>query len=84
MSRLNSPSDATPFLVPRAVQRTGDAFIPGYDPNELDVWVVDTAQGVLPIVECRQMSETLTKTHAIRCARGTHHQRSAVGTANRG
>lgn len=64
MSRLNSSSDATPFLVPRAVQRTGEANIPGYYSTELDVWVVDTGQGVVPIIECRQLGETLTKTHA--------------------
>ncbi|WP_180206373.1 hypothetical protein [Pseudomonas sp. SbOxS1] len=64
MSRLNSSSDATPFLVPRAVQRSGEATIGGSYSAELDVWVVETEQGVVPIIECRQMAETLTKTHA--------------------
>ncbi|MEO8114136.1 MAG: hypothetical protein ABI655_07150 [Phenylobacterium sp.] len=40
-----------PLLAGYAVPRTGDAQIPGhYDPG-LSVWVVDTADGLRPIIE---------------------------------
>jgi hypothetical protein len=64
MPRLNSPSDATPFLVAHAMLRSGETTIAGYYSRQLDVWVVDHTQGAVPIVECRQIPEILTKTHA--------------------
>ncbi|MGY3172566.1 hypothetical protein ACVWYU_001943 [Pseudomonas sp. TE12234] len=64
MPRSNSPADATPLLVAHATLRTGEARIPGHYSRQLDVWVVDHAQGAMPLVECRQIPEILTKTHA--------------------
>lgn len=59
-------SSIDPLLVRYAVCRTGDSEIPGYYCNERDVWVVETVDGTLPVVEARgDLAEISTKTSAL-------------------
>lgn len=57
-----------PLLTKFAIRRTGENTLPGhYDPDR-QVWVVDTANGLKPLVECDQfncLAELMTKTDAV-------------------
>lgn len=52
----------SPFLAAAATVRTGEDKIPGYYSAELDMWVVDTPDGVRPIIAEGALSELFTKT----------------------
>lgn len=53
---------ASPFLLRFATPRTSDAVMPGCYSRELSVWVVDGANGEVPIVEAMAGSLVSTQT----------------------
>ncbi|WP_448724169.1 hypothetical protein [Pseudomonas farris] len=53
---------SSPFLASAAIPRTGDDEIPGYYSTELDMWVVNTTDGIAPVIAEGALSELMTKT----------------------
>jgi hypothetical protein len=62
MGAMEKTLASSPFLAGGATTRTGEEKIPGYYSAALDMWVVDTAEGVKPIIAQGALSELLTKT----------------------
>ncbi len=51
MTFLSRVTPAAPFLFRFATPRSADAPMPGHYSSELGVWVIDTADGDVPIIE---------------------------------
>lgn len=60
-SECKDPS-ISPFLAKTAQLRTGSDQIPGYYSDEQDLWVVETEQGVKPIITNGVLAQLVTKT----------------------
>lgn len=54
--------DISPFLAKAGIPRTGEDLLPGYYCEHQEMWVIDTEQGVLPIIKEQALSQLLTKT----------------------
>ena len=52
----------SPFLAQVAQPRTEGSEMPGHYSNELDMWVVETDQGVKPIIAEGVLAQLVTKT----------------------
>jgi len=57
-----SEKSISPFLAKAGTPRTGEDQLPGYYCDEQKMWVLDTEQGVLPIINEQAVSQLLTKT----------------------
>ncbi|WP_222105010.1 hypothetical protein [Halomonas sp. SH5A2] len=57
-----SGKNISPFLARTGKTRTGEDQLPGYYCNEQQMWVVETEQGVLPIINNQALSQLMTKT----------------------
>lgn len=57
-----SEKSISPFLAKAGTPRTGADQLPGYYCEQQQMWVVDTEQGVLPIINEQALSQLLTKT----------------------
>lgn len=57
-----SDKNISPFLARTGKTRTGEDQLPGYYCDEQQMWVVDTEQGVLPIINEQALSQLMTKT----------------------
>ncbi|CAH0245362.1 hypothetical protein SRABI70_02827 [Pseudomonas sp. Bi70] len=54
----------SPFLARSGTPRTGEDRLPGYYCEQQQMWVVDTEQGVQPIISEQALSQLKTKTRA--------------------
>lgn len=52
----------SPFLAGAASARTGEDQLPGYYSTDMHMWVIDTPEGVKPIIANGALSELVTKT----------------------
>jgi len=58
-----SGNDMRPLLAACAVTRIGSDTIPGRYDSKRQVWVLDTEDGAMPIIECAaRLAELVTKT----------------------
>lgn len=57
-------TNISPFLANAGTPRTGEDRLPGYYCERQQMWVVDTEQGVLPIINKQVLSQLKTKTRA--------------------
>tara|TARA_R110002051_G_scaffold309855_6_gene382740 strand:+ start:4481 stop:4948 length:468 start_codon:yes stop_codon:yes gene_type:complete len=57
-----SDKNISPFLARTGKIRTGEDQLPGYYCDEQQMWVVETEQGVLPIINEQALSQLMTKT----------------------
>lgn len=57
-------TNISPFLANTGTPRTGEDRLPGYYCEQQQMWVVDTEQGVLPIINEQALSQLKTKTRA--------------------
>src|SRR3989338_1020087 len=57
-------TNISPFLARSGTLRTGEDRLPGYYCEQQQMWVVDTEQGVQPIINEQALSQLKTKTHA--------------------
>ncbi|MDR5863385.1 hypothetical protein QC758_10475 [Halomonas campisalis] len=55
-------SSVTPFLAKSAIARTTESSIPGYYCDEMDMWVVETEIGKVPIISKGAIPQLITKT----------------------
>ncbi|MGY0553312.1 hypothetical protein ACW17M_08890 [Vreelandella sp. 2A-K22] len=61
-STHRSGKSISPFLANAGKPRTGEDQLPGYYCEQQQMWVVDTEQGVLPIINKKALSQLMTKT----------------------
>lgn len=60
---VGSGGAVRPLLAAHAVTRTGSDTIPGRYDSTRQVWVLDTEQGAMPIIQCAaSLAELVTKT----------------------
>ncbi len=57
-------TNISPFLTNAGTPRTGEDRLPGYYCEQQQMWVVDTEQGALPIINKQALSQLKTKTRA--------------------
>lgn len=57
-----SENNISPFLARTGKTRTGEDQLPGYYCDDQQMWVVETEQGVLPIINEQALSQLMTKT----------------------
>ncbi|MBP5981763.1 MAG: hypothetical protein KA748_16345 [Halomonas sp.] len=57
-----SGKNISPFLAKSGKPRTGEDQLPGYYCEQHQMWVVETDQGVLPIINEQTLSQLMTKT----------------------
>lgn len=57
-------TNISPFLANAGTPRTGEDRLPGYYCEQQQMWVVDTEQGVLPIINKQALLQLKTKTRA--------------------
>ena len=57
-------ANISPFLASASTLRTGEDQLPGYYCEQQQMRVVDTEQGVLPIINEQALSQLKTKTRA--------------------
>ena len=57
-----SEQNISPFLARTGKTRTGEDQLPGYYCDDQQMWVVETEQGVLPIINEQALSQLMTKT----------------------
>lgn len=57
-----SGKNISPFLAKTGKPRTGEDQLPGYYCEQQQMWVVETDQGVLPIINEQTLSQLMTKT----------------------
>ncbi|WP_205687177.1 hypothetical protein [Chromohalobacter israelensis] len=57
-----SEKSLSPFLAKAGAARTGEDQLPGYYCEQQQMWVVDTEQGLLPIINEQALSQLMTKT----------------------
>lgn len=57
-------TNISPFLANSGTPRTGEDRLPGHYCERQQMWVVDTEQGVLPIINKHVLSQLKTKTRA--------------------
>lgn len=57
-------TNISPFLANAGTPRTGEDRLPGYYCEQQQMWVVDTEQGALPIINKQALSQLKTKTRA--------------------
>ncbi|MEG3081194.1 hypothetical protein R3F64_15110 [Halomonas sp. 5021] len=57
-----SAKSISPFLARAGKTRTGEDQLPGYYCDEQQMWVVETEQGVQPIINKQTLSQLMTKT----------------------
>lgn len=57
-------TNISPFLANAGTPRTGEDRLPGYYCEQQQMWVVDTEQGALPIINNQALSQLQTKTRA--------------------
>tara|TARA_R100001369_G_scaffold4961_6_gene13958 strand:- start:18582 stop:19031 length:450 start_codon:yes stop_codon:yes gene_type:complete len=57
-----SEKGISPFLAKAGKPRTGEDQLPGYYCEQQQMWVVDTEQGALPIINEQALSQLMTKT----------------------
>lgn len=57
-----SEKNISPFLARSGKNRTGEDKLPGYYSDDQQMWVVETEQGVLPIINEQALSQLMTKT----------------------
>lgn len=70
-----------PLLASLAVSRHGEPSIPGYFDPELDVWVVESSEGLRPIVQMREgLGDTSTVTRVRAEQDDTDMQSAAVAS----
>lgn len=54
----------SPFLANAGTPRTGEDRLPGYYCEQQQMWVIETEQGTLPIINEQALSQLKTKTRA--------------------
>ena len=57
-------TNISPFLANAGTPRTGEDRLPGYYCEQQQMWVVDTEQGAVPIINTQALSQLKTKTRA--------------------
>ncbi|EOA4351142.1 TPA: hypothetical protein ACNRRD_002115 [Pseudomonas aeruginosa] len=57
-------TNISPFLVNASTPRTGEDRLPGYYCEQQQMWVIETEQGALPIINEQALSQLKTKTRA--------------------
>lgn len=57
-------TNISPFLANAGTPRTGEDRLPGYYCEQQQMWLVDTVQGALPIINKQALSQLKTKTRA--------------------
>ena len=64
MGALEKSLGKSPYLSRFATPRTGEDSTPGSYSSELNMWVVDSPDGVVPIISQGSLGELMTKTNA--------------------
>lgn len=57
-----SPSSASPLLFRHAIERTSSTELPGHYDSDLQLWVIETESGSLPLVEAADPAQLETST----------------------